>query len=318
MKRIITIILVVLLITSAVHALPNWDIYSDAVIQDGDEYNVVSVYDTPSGHTTVDMFGGWVDTLRTYDESTLNLRGGEINTFNAYDLSKVNVSAGYIFSLEARDTSYVTVLQNAMINSLGAIDSATVYVYGGIIEHCGAGESGTMNLYGGVFSDALGASASGQLNIYGYNLLKACTGGHYGFGFVSGEWVDRTTFNINLSGPDTYSHINLITLIDAEIDIIPNTLNLSSKGKWISCHIKLPEVHNVADVNSYTVLLQNEVPAKWIWFNERQNVVMAKFERSELQEALEPGDIKLTVTGYLNDGSYFIGTDTIKVLQKAV
>jgi hypothetical protein len=104
--------------------------------------------------------------------------------------------------------------------------------------------------------------------------------------------------------------------VEAEVKIRPKTLNLASKGKWISCKIWLPEDYNVADVNSATVFLEDEIPAEWIWFNEKQNVVTAKFARSELQEILEPGEVDLTVTGYLTDGSYFEGTDTIRVIDK--
>jgi nicotinate-nucleotide pyrophosphorylase len=78
----------------------------------------------------------------------------------------------------------------------------------------------------------------------------------------------------------------------------------------------LPEDCNVADVNSETVFLEDEIPAEWIWFNEKQNVVMAKFARSELEEILEPGEVELTVSGHLTDGSYFVGTDTVKVVGK--
>jgi len=107
-----------------------------------------------------------------------------------------------------------------------------------------------------------------------------------------------------------------VPAIDAIIDIRPETLNLASRGKWISCKIWLPEDYNVADVNSSSVFLEDEVQADWLWFNEKQNVVMAKFARSELVGILELGEVELTVTGYLMDGSYFVGTDSIKVIDK--
>jgi hypothetical protein len=104
--------------------------------------------------------------------------------------------------------------------------------------------------------------------------------------------------------------------IEAAVEIKPDTLNLRSKGKWINCKIWLPEDYNVADVNSETVFLEDEIPAEWIWFNEKQNVVMAKFARSQIQQILEPGEVELTVTGFLVDGTYFKGTDTIRVINK--
>ena len=108
-------------------------------------------------------------------------------------------------------------------------------------------------------------------------------------------------------------------VVDAEIDIDPDTLNLASKGKWISCKIWLPEDYNVADIEPNSVVIENEpndIHADWLWFNEKQNVAMAKFKRSDVQDILEPGEVELTVSGELADGTSFQGTDIIKVIDK--
>jgi hypothetical protein len=104
--------------------------------------------------------------------------------------------------------------------------------------------------------------------------------------------------------------------MEAEITINPTALNLRSSGKWISCEIRLAEGYNAADIDPYSVFLEDEIQAEWIWFNEKQNVVMAKFTRSELAEIVEPGEVELAVTGFLVDGTYFEGKDTITVIDK--
>ena len=103
--------------------------------------------------------------------------------------------------------------------------------------------------------------------------------------------------------------------VKAEVDIKPKTINLQSKGGLITCQIWLPEEYDVADVNAYSVFLEDEIGAEWIWYNEQQHVVMAKFSRLDMQDILEPGEVELTVTGELLDGTRFAGTDTIKVID---
>jgi len=80
--------------------------------------------------------------------------------------------------------------------------------------------------------------------------------------------------------------------IAAWLDIDPNTLNLASGGKWITCYIWLPGEY------------------------DEEQVAMAKFGRSKVQEMVEPGYVELTVSGELVDGTRFEGTDTIKVIDK--
>lgn len=126
------------------------------------------------------------------------------------------------------------------------------------------------------------------------------------------------------TGTDTY--LTSFTVfpgppIEAELDINPNTLNLRSKGKWLTCYIWLPEDYNVADIEPNSVVLEaepNDIEAQWIWFeeDEEEELAMAKFNRSELTEILVPGEVELTLTGELTDGTIFEGTDIIRVIDK--
>ena len=142
-------------------------------------------------------------------------------------------------------------------------------------------------------------------------------------------WTLNTALCINDNGcivgfgtnPAAEEHAYLLTpirepLIEAEIEINPKTLNLQSNGRWITCYIWLPEEYDVADVNSYSIFLEDELEAEWVWFNEQQQIVMAKFNRSAVQGLLIPGEVELTVTGELADGTKFTGTDKIRVISR--
>ncbi|UCF42393.1 MAG: right-handed parallel beta-helix repeat-containing protein [Planctomycetota bacterium] len=109
--------------------------------------------------------------------------------------------------------------------------------------------------------------------------------------------------------------------IEAVVKVRPRTLNLRSRGKWITCHISLPEDYNVADIEPDSIFLEDEIEADKVWVDEDQQVIMSKFSRSALQELLAdletPTTVELFVSGQLSDGTLFEGTDVIKVLNKA-
>lgn len=110
--------------------------------------------------------------------------------------------------------------------------------------------------------------------------------------------------------------LNPVPPIQAELDIDHNTLNLSSKGKWITCYISLPQEYDVADVDINSILLAEQIAAAQVWVDEESQVVMVKFSRADVQDILEVGEIELIVSGELIDGARFEGKDTIKVIDK--
>jgi len=206
----------------------NWDIYSDAVIEDGDDYWTVRVFDSPPDHTTVDMTGGTANGILTYNASTLNISGGftEITSLNestinmdgglvytlaAWETSTVNVSGGTLNYLHAWGTSTTNVDGNVNIISLNAREFSMVNMTGGnVTDHISAFENGTVHLSGGIILDSLSAGDSGMINVYGYDLGKSSSGGTYGDGYVWGKWNNDVAFNIDFYGSGSYSRVILI------------------------------------------------------------------------------------------------------------
>ncbi|MEM3629774.1 MAG: hypothetical protein QXE06_10465 [Candidatus Bathyarchaeia archaeon] len=123
------------------------------------------------------------------------------------------------------------------------------------------------------------------------------------------------------------------TVITAEIDVDPDTLNLGSKGKWITTYIELPEGFDVADINVSTILLNCSVSVD---FNAPTTIgdydsdsipdLMIKFSRADvisyilanvdLAEHYENRfiTVTLTITGRLNDDTPFQGSCTIRIV----
>ena len=106
--------------------------------------------------------------------------------------------------------------------------------------------------------------------------------------------------------------------VEAVVKIRPKTLNLRSKGKWITCRISLPEDYNVADIDPNSIFLEDEIEADRVWL--AAEFAVAKFSRQALQELLAdletPATVELLISGQLIDGTIFEGTDTIRIINR--
>jgi hypothetical protein len=111
----------------------------------------------------------------------------------------------------------------------------------------------------------------------------------------------------------------IIQIIPAVIHINPDTLNLNSKIKWVTAYIELPEDYDVTNIDVSTVNLWYEgtnVPAEW--GDIQDGTLMVKFDGEVVQGLFAgPDDAAiLEVTGILQDGTPFEGSDTIRVIEK--
>ncbi len=122
--------------------------------------------------------------------------------------------------------------------------------------------------------------------------------------------------------------------LSVSIDIDPDTLNLGSKEKWVTCYIELPDGYNVMDIDGSTVMLEG-IPAYigaegWaragansgnIMDHDGDGILerMVKFDGGAVRDYLiglgASGYVGLTVTGDLVDGPSFEGIDVIRVIK---
>ena len=122
-------------------------------------------------------------------------------------------------------------------------------------------------------------------------------------------------------------------VVNATIDIHPQSLNLRSKGRWITAYIELPKGYNVDDINVSSIMLNETIPAELRptaigdYDNDTIPDLMVKFDRAEvisyilananMTELIEKRfiTVTLTITGKLYDGTPFQGSDTIRIIM---
>ncbi|UCE29194.1 MAG: hypothetical protein JSV85_00145 [Candidatus Bathyarchaeota archaeon] len=115
------------------------------------------------------------------------------------------------------------------------------------------------------------------------------------------------------------------TSIPAAIDTDPNTLNLKSKGRWVTCYIELPEGHNGEDIDVSSIRLNetfsvDPTAPTQIGDYDSDGIpdLMVKFNRTELTSYLyniieaRLDTVALNVSGQLTDGTVFEGIDIVR------
>lgn len=120
-------------------------------------------------------------------------------------------------------------------------------------------------------------------------------------------------------------------VIEAFIDLEPNTLNLRSQGKWITCYIAMENPEDTLLIDGTTVALEG-IPAhmgREGWAKAEANeentwdldgngmlVRMVKFDRAAVGAIVQPPETVVTVTGLLFDGTPFEGFAVIRVIDQ--
>ncbi|UCE72887.1 MAG: exo-alpha-sialidase, partial [Methanomassiliicoccales archaeon] len=112
------------------------------------------------------------------------------------------------------------------------------------------------------------------------------------------------------------------SLISSVVDIKPDTLNLKSKGRWITAYIELSGGYSVSNINFSTILLEDMMPIEHHpieigdYDNDGFTDQMVKFDRSELEDYLNNsiGFVNLTIRGELRTGESFEGGETIRTI----
>jgi hypothetical protein len=146
-------------------------------------------------------------------------------------------------------------------------------------------------------------------------------------------WWDQSGLNDSGEDADVYMRRFQVPFesLQASVDCDPDTLNLKSQGKWITCYIELPSGSDPRSIDASTILLNGvlapELNFKYGFVKSETSYIMdhdgdgvlermVKFKRSEVQQLLSLADsVPLTITGNLLDGTEFEGMDEVRVID---
>jgi len=148
-------------------------------------------------------------------------------------------------------------------------------------------------------------------------------------GRVDGTDPEHYTPGSHIKLDKNPTFFNLYRQAAATLDINPETLNLLSKGRWITAYIELTQGNDVSNIDTSSIMLNNTIPVDLAaptnigdHDGDGSPDLMIKFIRrdvtsliiNELQTQDEFSMVTLTITGNLNDGTPFTVSCTIKTI----
>lgn len=172
------------------------------------------------------------------------------------------------------------------------------------------------------------------VEFFNYRVQVFSTSGDYitkwgSYGSGDGQFWDPTDITFDSFGyvyvtdqsNNRIQKFRIHNMAPAVIDIDPDTLDMESKDKWMTCYIEIPEGYDVSDIDIGSILLEGLFEVQ---HSDVQNgVLMVKFDRQDVIAYIElvlcivPQDyVSLAVTGELSDGMLFKGSDTIRVKKE--
>lgn len=130
--------------------------------------------------------------LEIYNDVTLDIFGGEIYQLYTFDTTLTNWYDGQITYLISREQSIINICGGEALNGIGADGN------------------GIFNLYSSLSIPGISLHENSLLNLYAYDVIYHTTGGMWNDGWIEGYYlIDNTYFVSDIAG-DSFSHINIV------------------------------------------------------------------------------------------------------------
>ncbi|MHC4266160.1 MAG: TolB family protein [Planctomycetota bacterium] len=104
--------------------------------------------------------------------------------------------------------------------------------------------------------------------------------------------------------------------LPAGMKFTPQSLNLKSRGRWVTVHLTLPAGIKGSQVDYSSLLLMDQIPVDRVQGKGRSSKLTLKFKGADVKALLTPApQVEIILTGQLKDGTPFEASDIIKVIN---
>lgn len=118
--------------------------------------------------------------------------------------------------------------------------------------------------------------------------------------------------------------------IRSDVNVDPDSLNVNSRGRWITCYLELPENYSVTEINVSSILLNHTIRAEshptGIGDEDADGILdlMVKFSRTDVISLVMANtsmnsrftEVAFTIAGSIQDGILFEGSDTTRIISQ--
>lgn len=172
-------------------------------------------------------------------------------------------------------------------------------------------------------ADTIVNEETGETEFATFQTCSTLTGDNSNFAFlaIGFDLPDPVTVGNN----SAVDNVEVLLVAPVTLKLTPRTLNLKSKGNWVTVAVSNPpSCYSLTDIDTST--LELSVGSDCFgsdgfgpdWFKVLKNKVHAKFSRAELIEMLGTTTgqaVPVMVSGTFNDGVAFEGVTHIKVIN---
>ena len=190
------------------HAELVYNIYEDTVFPENFVYDgIVRVYDSATGSNTLQVQSGYINFLTGFDNSNIINYGSGVNMCYARNNSTISIYGGEAGWLHTFDSSLAIIDGGSVREGIISENYSQIDIVDGSSYWLRSFGNSEINLYNATLG-FMGAHEESVINVYGYDLYKASTGGN-GYGYVAGTWSGGTSFYIPFFDEGTYDNVIL-------------------------------------------------------------------------------------------------------------